>query len=149
MDYSNKNNDEQLDDEQLDDEQLDDEQLDDEQLDDEQLDDEQLDDEQLDDGSDILEDSDLDEETRNIVLNAKLKNIDNFYNITPCKNKSKNKNNNADNLKNNKKILSLYDLKPKRHFNPRLPPWDEYKILKNNKKKSVLDINNKNMFPEL
>jgi len=101
--------------------------------------------------------SDLDEETRNVVFSASLKNIDNFYNISSGakhKNKNQNNNNSKQQLQNQKQInnniLGLHNLKPKRHFNPRLPPWDDYKNFKNkNNKKSVLDINNKNMFPEL
>ncbi len=108
--------------------------------------------------------SDLDEETRNIVFNASLKkNIDSFYNISSGSKhkqqqhkqlqKQQKQNNNINNKQTKNQptnnILGLHNLKPKRHFNPRLPPWDDYKNLKNNNKKTVLDINNKNMFPEL
>jgi hypothetical protein len=92
-----------------------------------------------------LSEEELDDETRNIVFNTKLKNIDSLYN-------TKIKKKNTSNLKTTqvkKNNLNILDLKPKRHFNPRLPPWDERLINKTKNNNNKLDFNNKNMFPEL
>ena len=91
-----------------------------------------------------LSEEELDDETRNIVFNTKLRNIDSLYNI-------KIKKKNTSNLKTpqiKKNNLNILDLKLKRHFNPRLPPWDE-RLIKKHINNDILDINNKTMFPSL
>jgi hypothetical protein len=110
----------------------------------EEQDDNLLSEEELDNKS--LSEEELDDETRNIVFNTKLKNIDSLYN-TKIKKKNTSSNSKTNQVKKNN--LNILDLKPKRHFNPRLPPWDERLINKTKNNNNKLDFNNKNMFPEL
>ena len=118
-------------------------------------------------------DDELDDETKELVYNRSLKDINDIYNIKDNKeiNKSIKKINNQTNKKislsefnkqtvkeeptkfvskrvnDKKKDLGTINNLPIRHFNPRLPPYNL--VYKKKEKSTVLDLNDMNLFPTL